>query len=798
MQRDSGKSGLKATSSRSPVPLQIPPTVAEHQETYVNVHEPPKLLPLEESIVSHKQELGNRFPPAAVATSMPVSRIFTSPTTTSGTQYASHADYQDQQYHMAEKRQNLSTLPKYDVAYASRSFLDNRTRPLHNADYATTSDISSDARQRSRPSLHDLLLPSPNPPSISSPSSYFHTPSSQDSVNYQSYALYPQSTPDFSLPSSYPPSAGMREPRRTYLVQVLRPAGEKEPYAQEWVIYDKDQPWNVTHYQPYQGANIKEWDSQDEVSNHSSTSNLRYGRTPHSLYTSAHSIVREPSLYFSFETWWDNVLFIYGTDPTSISLPTYSLQSISPHGSRHDAVTAVSRDVYGFFKIAANWLSFINVPMFFSFFHHTEYRAQMQPALILSILAYFTFLQTSGEAIVTGEGTSAVMLDETEQMWKKSVMLRELAQSAFDASYNAGRIDTPLAQAAWILTLYEISGHRDTSSHRMESSMILLDNVIHVLGLKTLDSGNPRVHVFSPGAVPALGRPRPDGLRHQHIHSSQGVGNRAQMFLRSIEPSRPTVQYQATTAPTPFDQYRFAGNAALALSQYSDGGSLSMAMGSTRECPCHALSLAGSSEAQKSTPLWLSTPRWDSEASWAEIRKEEARRLVWSTVSVLGGDAAARVALGWPQLDLHAAKPENIAAIKKAGTKSFRDLANGGLSFTPEQLAAAGQDHADFAMRAWMETLAIEQALNEHTCDGEKATMYQKTTSSNVSGRRDISIQMFISGGFRQYIPQPRSALQLWHLDHSLTYAVDVALDIFPVLKWFEKIWPCPGASSSD
>ncbi len=47
------------------------------------------------------------------------------------------------------------------------------------------------------------------------------------------------------------------------------------------------------------------------------------------------------------------------------------------------------------------------------------------------------------------------------------------------------------------------------------------------------------------------------------------------------------------------------------------------------------------------------------------------------------------------------------------------------MAFTPEELAAGGNETADFAMRAWMETLAIEQALNEHTCDGEKSTMYQ-------------------------------------------------------------------------
>jgi len=157
---------------------------------------------------------------------------------------------------------------------------------------------------------------------------------------------------------------------------------------------------------------------------------------------------------------------------------------------------------------------------------------------------------------------------------------------------------------------------------------------------------------------------------------------------------------------------------------------------------------------------------------------------------------------------------------------------------------AIEQDIRDFAMQAWMETVAIEQALDEHTCDGEKGTMYQAREYVFI-------IRMLISGGYRHYIPSPRSgvdfsqidrekamqwlvhqnnvamqlqavmaskdvnslarrlllkrpylvwwqmsqlgrALRLWDLDRSMTYAVDVALSIYPVLRWFETMWPCP------
>ena len=43
----------------------------------------------------------------------------------------------------------------------------------------------------------------------------------------------------------------------------------------------------------------------------------------------------------------------------------------------------------------------------------------------------------------------------------------------------------------------------------------------------------------------------------------------------------------------------------------------------------------------------------------------------------------------------------------------------------------------EFAFRAWMETIAIEEALNEHECVGEKSTLYQasKCLSSVIISR---------------------------------------------------------------
>lgn len=533
------------------------------------------------------------------------------------------------------------------------------------------------------------------------------------------------------------------------------------------------------------------------------------------------SIAREPSLRFSQATWWDAVLSLYDTT--------------GGQHNRQNAARAVQTDLQNLFKMSSSWLSFFNVPLFFNLFCHPEHRALMQPSLVLSCLAYSSFMLGS-------EAEGGVV------QRRKSTQLRELAQAAFEASYNAGWIDVPLAQAAWMMALYEMSAHPDTSGPRMTASLVLLDNVIRVLGLTCIDADNPRSPIFLEYAVPALGRCFPEAgtnqpsnhpLRLTHLQHTQNF---------------PQIVYHTTTQPTPFDNYRD-------VSHYPP-------VSASAGCPCQALSLGSCATptVRGSTPLWMLTPKWDAydvNLDYGEIRKEESRRLVWSTLTLVGGDRGARLALEQPQLDLHLAKPENYALLYP-GETLYAARPDIDSAFSAKESTWAlyartmllwlactrvwettlpGYDKSDFAMRTWMETIAIEDALNQHSCDGEKATMYQAREYLNI-------IRIFISSGFRQSIPIPQSgtdfsrvdrskamqwlahqndvalqlqavlasdphgiparlllrrpyliwwqmnqihrALILWTLDHSLTFAVDVALNMLPIARFLSAMWPCP------
>ncbi|KAG8854816.1 hypothetical protein FRB96_007345 [Tulasnella sp. 330] len=436
------------------------------------------------------------------------------------------------------------------------------------------------------------------------------------------------------------------------------------------------------------------------------------------------NIGHEPSLQFSRATWWDCLLNAYTPPPSTASYATTA---------RHDAASEISRDVFLFFKAAPLWLSFLNVPLFFDVFYHPELRAAVQPALVLSILAYSKFLQSHSDP------TWGYDPEERQKAWRQSVALRDIAQASFEASYNAGWVDLPLAQAAWlksislepcnaepeqILSMYETSSHRHCTLYRMQSSIHCLDAVIHTLGLTSIDATDPRVATYIADTVPSVERSLLNSRKDQtHQLRYSGIGTELVtpspgLFDKSLVAPIRLTKYDAAVMRTPFNNWR---------------NPIDPVVGQEPEpsarCRCRDFSLASTPEVLRSTPSWTFLPRWAPNASLAEIRREEARRLVWSTIIMLGCDAFARQAAGIPQLDLHISRPENASAevltnwalwgrtmllwfaCVRHSSRGRLDLplpgfSNSLYSTDDEQVKGLG---TDFSMGIWMETVAIEE-----------------------------------------------------------------------------------------
>ncbi|KAG9102780.1 hypothetical protein FRC06_001144 [Ceratobasidium sp. 370] len=403
------------------------------------------------------------------------------------------------------------------------------------------------------------------------------------------------------------------------------------------------------------------------------------------FYKSAASWVSEPSVAFARKTWWDNLLEMYA--------PT-----------RAEAAQKVTFDLKYLFKSTNYWLSFLNVNLFMTNYNHRERRESIQPSLILAALAYSTFTQSSE-------------IEKGSAGRTRAMELRNYAQSALEASLNSQRLDPTLAQAAWLLALFEVSAHPEHSTTRSRSALIFLDNIIRLLGLTVLDVMDPSVKVFSPDQVPRLPlSPKNDSL------------------IPSVQ--YPLTAHSASTVPA--------------------------------TCACHALSIACTTTHAQMTPFWISSPGWDPTWTEAEIRREESRRLVWSSLTLAAGFTAHDAAFARDPAELHLVHASNYALCFPAevmmrgipnSVHSPQEsvwalyiramlLWNSCLSLRKVADRMTDTERAEFAVNVWLETNTIEEALNRHTCAFERNSLFQ--------GREYLfNTRMFISWEFRRYIPSP-------------------------------------------
>lgn len=144
-------------------------------------------------------------------------------------------------------------------------------------------------------------------------------------------------------------------------------------------------------------------------------------------------IACEPSLNFSRKIWWDSLLSLYLS-------PTSTRRQSLTHAQRESATQGITNDIRFLFRASNYWFAFFHIPTFFGNYHDAARRERIQPSLVLALLAMSTFWQSSD----VGFGHHGR---------DRSLRFRDEAQSALDASFNAGWIDETLAQAAWVRLL---------------------------------------------------------------------------------------------------------------------------------------------------------------------------------------------------------------------------------------------------------------------------------------------------------------------------------------------------------
>ncbi|KAH7911716.1 hypothetical protein BJ138DRAFT_1006003 [Hygrophoropsis aurantiaca] len=506
------------------------------------------------------------------------------------------------------------------------------------------------------------------------------------------------------------------------------------------------------------------------------------------------NITAEPSLDFTRKTWWDSLLALYTTSSAGY-LPVLTLSQ------RNQATNLVTNDLRFLFRTANYWFSFIHVPNFLGTYFNPEKRDRMQPALLPAALAMATFFQSS-EAGLGKEGRD------------RALRLRDVAQGALEASLNAGWIDEYLAQAAWILAMFEVCAHPFFSSLRSNSAIIMLDTIIRTLALTLIDVDDPKASKFGHRTVASV-TTSPDSVP------------RFDEFLPSA-----SSLYPASSMPT----YPL------------------------QNCSCVSLSLGQRwPAAHEHTPLWVSSAAWDDHASEADFRKEMCRRLCWSSLILTAGHSSYVTSFQRTPPELFLVEPANFSilfpgeAISRSmiGIPSAKDTIWSliyrtmllwhsclGMRYDP---SATEAERARFGVNAWLEADRLEKALDAHTCSMERTFLFQ--------GREFLfNVRMCISHEFQRYIPlatadanglfhrkkaeewlshqanvaqrvvhgfhavtgQPANtlmhrpffifwfmsqisrALILWDCDNSLTLALDVCIALFKPVDYLSALWPCP------
>ncbi|GJJ13286.1 hypothetical protein Clacol_007538 [Clathrus columnatus] len=455
----------------------------------------------------------------------------------------------------------------------------------------------------------------------------------------------------------------------------------------------------------------------------------------------------EPSLDYSRKAWWDSLIVLY--------LP-----------GEDKAIT--SRQILADLR-------------FFNFCNPSE-RDKMQPSLVLAILAVSAFM-TSSE------------IDQGSAGRMRALWLRDAAQSSLEASFNAQWVDPTLAQAAWLLALFEMCAHPLHSAERVNSAMVILDSILRFLRLASIDEDDLQVSKFVAQNVPIV-----------HVAVSSRIASK-------------------------------------------------------QGCCCASLTLGQNSPiSHQLTPLWVATAAWNPDWTVAEIRKEESRRLCWSSLQIAAGHTAHAAAFRAPPLDYYCIQPSNYSLLFPG--ESLLKSSSFTISHSPKESIwalycrtmllwnsclrmrenqASDAEKATFAVSAWIETTIIEEALNAHTCGCDQAFLFQ--------GREFLFItRMCISYEFRRFIPHPETdfnglfnrkkaeewlvkqasiakrvmqglhtvtghknnvlaqrpffiwwfmgqvarCLLLWQLDKSLIIALEICEAFFAPIDYLSCLWPCP------
>ncbi|KAJ3992978.1 hypothetical protein F5050DRAFT_1578550 [Lentinula boryana] len=429
------------------------------------------------------------------------------------------------------------------------------------------------------------------------------------------------------------------------------------------------------------------------------------------------------------------------------------------------------------FSDTGHWLSFLNLNYFLETLWHPENRFTIRPPLILSILAMATLMKSS-QAEYGAKGR------------EQALIYRDSARSALESSWASSWVDPMLAEAALILALFETSVHPQYNPDRISESLVFLDEIIHHLGLTSIDASDPDVCVYPPGAVPVIITSGPDDRDRK-------------CTCIPVDATHPPDLVTSWSYPPPWD---------------SSWTPLQVRDEECRRVCWSAVSLIASYNAQcvafdrKCPNLFLSD---------------------CSNFNLLfPGEVVDRASPTYRSVDSQSPK-ESVWALY-CRSMLLWNYSNR----LCEQLESPSETNAELAQESWSESQAIQDSLEMHICNLDTALMYMTreyiynlqglSTGRRVLNRRQaqdwlyyqdqvikrvkMSIQeitdprghqltrrpfqaTWFSNQLSMHVDSPLSSvccLMLFHYDHYLVAALDLAKSILVPIDVMNVLWPSP------
>ncbi|OJT13401.1 hypothetical protein TRAPUB_10036 [Trametes pubescens] len=494
---------------------------------------------------------------------------------------------------------------------------------------------------------------------------------------------------------------------------------------------------------------------------------------------------------------------------------------------RNRSMRFIISDLRAVFQSCASWMSFLNLPRFFATVLDPLRRTEMQPSLLLSILALGVLAQSSE-------------LERGAKGRQRALKLLDMAHGALQSSLAAGWVDVGLAQSGWMIMYFELNSHPLQSWDRSQSAMLLLDSLVRLFSLTSLDAGQHRKGTAGSIALESLRHsisgnrdiimyppttsisemvtqptinlwpPQPQpSLPQFNVHGQFNPQPNPQVFqqpipnpfystsLDPLDPILPRVHGSSSTMP-PATAGPSSGHRPSPphTHTHAHAHTHSHPPREERGCDCARLSLKANWPSVKEfAPTWATTIMWPANLSEAEFRKEECRRLVWSSVAMIANmNAYASVT------------PQGII---ETGVLFVREFENFALQTPSETLALSGlpiqvddvwslnlramlllhaclrvrasptlsgAQRAEFAVRAWLEIDDIEKRLERHTCG----------LTSNygfASVEMLFSLRLCVSYEFKRFIPQiTTTGSALFYRDKAESYLRYLAVA-------FKSVW---------